>query len=393
MSPHDVGSHRILVVDDEACNVVLLERMLERDGYTDVTGEQDSARAVELCRENDYDLVLLDLHMPAPDGFEVLRLLGERRSQRSPAVLVLTADTTEHAKQRALSNGANDFVTKPFDAVEVLLRVRNLLHARSLQLRLEEHNLDLERRVATRTAALEDALSRLELSTQQLAASRAETIRRLSRAVEYRDPETGDHIERMSGYCALIAGRMGLDSEAVLIASPMHDVGKIAVPDRILLKPGPLTDEERRDMERHAQVGYELLTGSDSELLELAATIAWTHHERFDGSGYPRALAGEAIPLVGRIAGVADVFDALTSDRVYRPAFELDHAVATMQADRGTHFDPDVLDLFLDSLDSVVAIRDRAARKDDAPAIGNAEPELPTLLADSALGAGRPYGA
>jgi putative two-component system response regulator len=343
---HELSGCRILIVDDEECNVVLLERMLERQGYTNVTGVGDSAEALNLCGEHRYDLVLLDLHMPRPDGFDVLSALADARLG-SPAVLVLTADTTEQAKQRALTMGASDFVTKPFDAIEVLLRVRNLLHARSLQLRLEEQNLDLERRVAVRT--------------EELGRSRAETIRRLSRAVEYRDPETGDHIERMSGYCALLAGRAGLDPEAMLIASPMHDVGKIAVPDRILLKPGALTPEERRDMQRHAEVGHALLTGSDSELLELAATIAWTHHERYDGGGYPRGLAGTAIPLEGRIAGVADVFDALTSDRVYRPAFSLDEAVATMSAERGAQFDPMVLDLFLDSLDHVMAIRERAS--------------------------------
>ena len=367
MTRHEFAARRILVVDDEDCNVVLLERMLARDGYADVAGERNSARALDLCREHSFDLVLLDLHMPAPDGFEFLRLLGEEQRHGSPAVLVLTADTTENAKRRALSMGASDFVTKPFDAVEVLLRVRNLLHARSLHQRLEEQNLDLERRVATRT--------------QQLAASRAETIRRLSRAVEYRDPETGDHIERMSGYCALLAERMGLDSETVLIASPMHDVGKIAVPDRILLKPGPLTAQERLDMERHAQVGYELLTGSDSDLLELAATIAWTHHERFGGGGYPRALAGEAIPLVGRIAGVADVFDALTSDRVYRSAVSVDEAVALMRIERGSHFDPDVLDAFVDSLDEVMAIRERSTRGAAEPHAQRVGPDLPTMWA------------
>jgi putative two-component system response regulator len=347
MTPHELSDRRILVVDDEECNVVLLERMLERDGYGDVTGMGDSGSALELALEQQLDLVLLDLHMPAPDGFEFLDRL-EAAGPGGPAVLVLTADTTGRAKQRALSMGANDFVTKPFDAVEVLLRVRNLLHARSLQQRLEEHNHELERRVAART--------------EELGRSRSETIRRLSRAVEYRDPETGDHIERMSGYCELLARRMGLDADAMLIASPMHDVGKIAVPDRILLKPGPLTPDERRDMERHAEVGHALLTGSDSELLELAATIAWTHHERFDGSGYPRGLVGEEIPLEGRIAGVADVFDALTSDRVYRAAFSLDEALATMHADRGAHFDPDVLDVFVDSLDEAMAIRERAPR-------------------------------
>jgi putative two-component system response regulator len=384
MNAHELGLHRILVVDDEECNVVLLERMLARDGYTAVTGEGDPRRALALCSEHAYDLVLLDLHMPGLDGFEFLSALAHDERLGSPAVLVLTADTTERAKQRALSMGANDFVTKPFDAVEVLLRVRNLLYARSLQVRLQEQNADLESRVAVRTAALEDALAQLETSTQQLAQSRAETIRRLSRAVEYRDPETGDHIERMSAYCALLARQLGLDSDAMLIASPMHDVGKIAVPDRILLKPGPLTPDERREMERHAQVGYELLAGSDSESLELAATIAWTHHERFDGGGYPRGLVAGAIPLVGRIAGVADVFDALTSDRVYRRALSIDDAVATMQSDRGTHFDPDVLDAFLDSLDEVAAIRERTTRNHAKPAARPAAVDLPTMWAPEA---------
>ena len=376
MSPRELCDRRILILDDEECNVVLLERMLVREGYTGVTAMRDSERALALCREQAPDLLLLDLHMPDPDGFEVLRRLASG-SFGSPAVLVLTADTTEGAKQRALSMGANDFVTKPFDAIEVLLRVRNLLHARSLQLRLEEQNQDLERRVAVRTAALEDALARLECSAEQLVRSRAETIRRLSRAVEYRDPETGDHIERMSGYCALLARHVGLDSEAMLIASPMHDVGKIAVPDRVLLKPGPLTPDERRVMQRHAEVGHELLAGSDSELLELAATIAWTHHERYDGGGYPRGLAGERIPIAGRIAGVADVFDALTSDRVYRRAYSVDEAVATMRAARGAQFDPAVLDVFLESFDEVLAVRERSA----LPRAVGVELDLPTMWA------------
>jgi putative two-component system response regulator len=364
VSSQELSRSPILIVDDEECNVVLLERMLERDGYKDVTGLCDSARALQLCGERAFDLVLLDLHMPSPDGFEILSRLADG-APGAPSVLVLTADTTSHAKQRALSMGASDFVTKPFDAIEVLLRVRNLVHARSLQARLEGQNVELERRVAVRT--------------EQLARSHAETIRRLSRAVEYRDAETGDHVERMSDYCALLAGRLGLDRESMLIASPMHDVGKIAVPDRILLKPGPLTADERREMERHAEVGYELLSGSDSELLELAATIAWTHHERYDGSGYPRGLAGEAIPVEGRIACVADVFDALTSDRVYRPAYSVEAARDIMLVERGTQFDPHILDAFLDSFDEVMAIRERATR----PAAG-ADSLLPTFFAPAA---------
>jgi PAS domain S-box-containing protein len=194
--------------------------------------------------------------------------------------------------------------------------------------------------------------------------SREETIRRLSRAVEFRDDETGAHIERVSRYCELIAARLGLEPqlcEQLRIASPMHDVGKIGVADSILLKPGPLDADERAEMQRHAEVGYRVLAGSGAELLDLAASIAWTHHERFDGSGYPRALAGEEIPLEGRIAAVADVFDALTSHRIYRPAFSCPEAFAMMRAERDSHFDPRVLDVFLEAEREIVAIMARTA--------------------------------
>jgi PAS domain S-box-containing protein len=194
--------------------------------------------------------------------------------------------------------------------------------------------------------------------------SREETIRRLSRAAEFRDNETGGHIERMSRYCELIAARLGLRPELcekLRIASPMHDVGKIGVTDAILLKPGPLDADERAEMERHAEMGYRILAGSGAELLDLAATIARTHHERFDGSGYPRGLKGEEIPLEGRIAAVADVFDALTSCRIYRAAFTRAEAFAMMQAERGSHFDPRVLDVFLEAECEIGAIMERAA--------------------------------
>jgi PAS domain S-box-containing protein len=194
---------------------------------------------------------------------------------------------------------------------------------------------------------------------ESLYASQVETIRRLSRAAEFRDDDTGAHIEHVSRYCGLIAARLGLDRERcdqLRIASPMHDVGKIGVADAILRKPGPLDAAERTEMERHAGIGHSILAGSGLELLELAATIAWTHHERFDGSGYPRALAGDEIPLVGRIAAVADVFDALTTDRVYRPAYSYDQAVAIMRAGRDSHFDPRVLDAFLAAEAEIKAI-------------------------------------
>jgi putative two-component system response regulator len=352
---------RILICDDQEANVELLTRMLEGAGYLDLTGTTDGETAVELSAESPPDLILLDLHMPEPDGFEVMRRLEPLPEGVWLPILVLTADPSSEAKQQALSAGARDFLTKPFDATEVLLRIENLLEARFLQLDLRDHNLRLEQTVQERTASLSASMARLERASQELRRSREETIKRLCRAVEYRDEETGGHIERMSSYCGLLAGLLDLNAESMRITSPMHDAGKIAIPDRILLKTGRLTEAERGVMEEHAEIGYRLLSGSNSELLELAATIAWTHHEKYDGTGYPRGLSGEAIPEEGRIAAIADVFDALTSARVYRPAFEVDQAVAIMREERGKHFDPTVLDLFLNSLDEVLAIRERYA--------------------------------
>ena len=352
---------RILICDDQEANVELLERMLAGAGYLDVASTTDGERAVELSAESPFDLILLDLHMPDPDGFEVMRRLEPVLEGVWLPILVLTADTSSDVKHRALSAGARDFLAKPLDKAEVLLRIENLLEARFLQLELRDHNVRLEQTVQERTAGLRDAMSRLEEATHELRRSREETIKRLCRAVEYRDEETGGHIERMSSYCGLLAGLLDLNAESMRITSPMHDAGKIAIPDRILLKPGRLTQAERRVMEEHAEIGHGLLTGSNSELLELAATIAWTHHEKFDGTGYPRGLSGEEIPEEGRIAAIADVFDALTSHRVYRPAFKVDEAVEIMREERGKHFDPIALDLFLDSLDEVLVIRERYA--------------------------------
>jgi putative two-component system response regulator len=216
----------------------------------------------------------------------------------------------------------------------------------------------LEDLVSQRTRELHEALKRVSAAAGHIRVSREALIGRLCRIIAYRDEETGGHIERMAHYCQLLASRLGLHAESMRIASAMHDVGKIAVPDRILLKAGPLSPGERAEMERHTEIGHAILTGSGSKLLELAATIAYTHHERYDGTGYPRQLAGEAIPVEGRVAAVADVFDALTSQRPYRAALPMDEALETMIAERGRHFDPHVLDAFLDSVDEAVAIHE-----------------------------------
>ena len=219
---------------------------------------------------------------------------------------------------------------------------------------------------ASDPAILAAEVDRLQMTQRELLLTQEAVVERLSIAAEFRDDETARHVQRMSRYTALLAGRAGASperAEQVRMAAVMHDVGKIGIPDSILLKPGKLTPEERRIMEQHSEIGYRILSGSRSELLTLAAQIAWTHHERVDGNGYPRRLAGDDIPLEGRIAAIADVFDALTSNKVYKKASPLQQAVEIMREGRGTHFDADLLDLFLGSIDEVVRIKERYADK------------------------------
>jgi putative two-component system response regulator len=354
---------RVLVVDDEPSNVLFLEKLLAKTGYTNVVTTTDPRRVLPIFMSEPPDIVLLDLHMPHVDGFQLMAELERWISGANGVylpVLVLTADITSDAKQKSLSMGAKDFVTKPFDKTEVLLRMRNLLETRSLHLELTDQNARLDQKVRERTADLWEAVGHLEQAKQDLQVSREETIHRLSIAAEFRDDETSRHIQRMSHYCGLIARAMGWDeerSELIRLASQMHDVGKIGTPDSILLKPGPLTPEERAIMQQHAEIGYQILAGSTSDLMQLAASIALTHHERVDGTGYPRGLSDEEIPEAGRIAAVADVFDALTTNRVYRKAYALGEALDIMREGRGTHFDPDLLDLFFKCLPDALAYK------------------------------------
>jgi putative two-component system response regulator len=281
----------------------------------------------------------------------------------------------------AIELGAYGYVLKPFKPNELIINVGNALRRRTLEIDNRGHRERLEQTVLDRTAALRDTIAQLETSETELRRLREETIRRLSWAAEFRNQETGEHIVRMSLYCTLLARVAGLDAdraEMIRIASPMHDVGKIGVPDRILLKSGRLTEDERKVMQRHTEIGHRILAGSGVELLDLAALMALTHHERMDGTGYPRGLSGDEIPIEGRITAVADVFDALTSDRIYRQAFQPDEARATMLEGRGTQFDAALLDLFFDSFDDVLAIRRSA---------GTGTAELPFVLAAADAGA------
>jgi putative two-component system response regulator len=371
--PLPLPGESILVVDDDEQLRRLLVRLMSSEGFA--CRDAGSIReAREALRHEEADLVLLDVHLPGESGLTFAREIAGRHP--GPAVIMVSGADDAEVAGIALDAGAYGYVTKPFKRNEVTIAVQNALRRRRLECESRDQRAMLEDRVVERTAAVQDALGRLRLAHE-------ETVLRLSKAVEFRDPETGSHIERMSHYCALLATRFGLDPDVVRVASRLHDVGKIAVPDAILQKPGPLSPEERREMERHAAVGHRLLRGSRSELLEVAAEIALTHHERFDGTGYPRGLGGEDIPLVGRIAGVADVFDALTTDRVYRAAIPLDEAVATLKAERGRHFDPKIVDAFLAEIDEVGSIM---ARFDaDAAAQAATQVEQPEAPAQAPL--------
>jgi putative two-component system response regulator len=340
----------ILAVDDEEANLLLLRRMLERAGYTRVVTTREPTEVPLLFVQTRPALVLLDLHMPGMDGFELMERLGP---VDGVPFLVLTADATDETKRRALAMGARDFLTKPLDGIELMLRVRNLLQVQHLQNRLLEHNAVLEDKVAARTHDLERA--------------RLEILDRLALAAEYRDDATQEHARRIGRASALIAPLLGwADQEVELIrrAAPLHDIGKIGIPDGVLLKPARLRPEEFERVKAHTTIGAEILSGSASAVLALAERIAISHHERWDGRGYPGGLRGDEIPLAGRIVAVADVFDALTHARPYKEPWPLERAVAEVLSQAGRQFDPRVVEAFarLDHRTLIGRLREKRPR-------------------------------
>lgn len=349
MTPLDGDGERILVIEDDPQELKLLIRLLDQAGYR-CSAAADAGQARRLVAEEQFDLLFANVNLSGESGLQVVQhVMAEY--PHTAAVMASGLDDPALANT-AIEIGTYGYIMKPFTTNEVLIGVKNALSRRKLEIENNAQRETLEQIVRARTAALERSAKRLKLS-------REETVRRLSRAVEYRDEETGGHTERMSAYCAMLAGKLGLDVESIRIASPMHDVGKVALPDHILLRPGALTPEERCEMERHTLIGHQILSGSGSALLELGATIALTHHEKWDGSGYPHRLAGNAIPLEGQVAAVADVFDALTSDRPYRQAFPIEQAVEILREERGRHFDPRLVDLFLENVDELTELRVR----------------------------------
>ncbi len=350
---------QIAIVDDNPVNVTLLKVLSRQLPDTETVEFLDSRQGLEWCLANDPDLLIVDYMMPDLDGMAFIDAFRAAPGKALTPILMITASSDTDVKFQALEKGANDLLTKPVDRAEFLARTRNMLVLRRNQKELADRATWLAQEVSKATAAI--------------VARERETVLKLARAAEYRDPETGAHLLRMAHYSQLIARELGwsqADQDLILDAAPMHDIGKVGTPDQILLKPGRLDDEEMAIMREHAAIGFEILDGSTSPFLQMAAVIALTHHEKFDGSGYPRRLAGEAIPLVGRIVAVADVFDALTSERPYKKAWEVERAVDFLKENSGSHFDPACIQVFLDHLDEALAIKARF--QDDLGAVAKA---------------------
>ena len=349
---------RILVVDDESSNRDLLVRMLKGLGHN-AEAVSDGLKALTQLKLG-YDLILLDIMMPGMDGFEVVRKIRGGTEFQDVPICMVTGLSNREDQLRAVEAGVNDFIVKPFDMMELKIRTNSLLKEKESREALKQYQAELEETVSKRTEALRQALQETAEAQRKTYRAQLETIERLALAAEHRDKETSSHIKRVSHYCHMLAGKMGLppqECEIILHAASMHDVGKIGIPDAILLKPGKLTPSEWEIMKTHTEIGALILSGSSSDLLQAGEIVALSHHERWDGTGYPKGLSGEKIPLWARITALADVFDALTNKRPYKDAFSNEMAVHIMREARGVFFDPRLLDIFMDNLADVFAIQ------------------------------------
>jgi len=340
----------VTIVDDRAATLEVYVSLLSRIDDVRAKTFVSANAALEWCRHNESDLLILDFQKPEPDGIEFIRKFRAMRPRDQTPIIIVTGFNDRDVRRKALESGASDYLTKPADPVEFMARVRNHLALRETRAQLERH-----------AESLQQAVMR---ATQEIADREQETINRLVRAAEFRDGDTGLHIVRMGHYAALLGKSLGLSEDEqrlLLLATPMHDVGKVATPDAILLKKGPLTDPEWEVMRQHARAGYEILAGSTSRVLQLAATIALRHHEKWDGSGYPDHLRGTNIPLAARICAIGDVYDALTSKRPYKRAWSVEDAFKEIRARAGSHFDPLLVEEFLSRRHDILEIGARFA--------------------------------
>ncbi|MCW2238947.1 HD domain-containing phosphohydrolase [Azospirillum canadense] len=345
---------QVVIVDDDSSTLFITSAVIRRIDDADPVGFSNPAEALDWLEHNTPDLILIDQVMPDLDGMGMLKRIRGQRHLADVPVVMITADTPVKLRVAALESGCTDFLTKPIVVPELLARAQNLLRLRLGQRMMTDH-----------TAMLR---SRVEEATAQLRQQAQELVARLARAAEFRDPETGMHIERMASYTRLIAVRLGLDLEEcdrLAQAAPMHDIGKIGIPDAILLKVGKLSPSELEVMRQHTVIGHAVLRGSEHPLIQLAAEIALGHHEKFDGSGYPNGVRGTDIPLSCRIVSVADVFDALTTARPYKRPWTLEEARGHLTKHSGTHFDPACVDALFQCWDDVIAVHHAHPDPDD----------------------------
>lgn len=337
----------VLIIDDDPVSVAIIHDHVARLEHCRIFSFSSSSLALQWCERYEPDLVMVDYQMPSPNGLEFIDLFRRMPGKEEIPLVMITSTDAMEIRYQALDKGINDFLCKPFDSVEFLARIRNMLALRRKQ-----------KELATRAKQLDDEVRR---ATSKLLRQERETIIILSRATELRDPETFAHLQRMSYYSRIIAENLGLspdEQELIFNAAPLHDIGKVGIPDGILLKTVDLDLDEFNTIMRHTILGHEILRESDSPILRMGAEIALSHHEKFDGSGYPHGLVGDAIPLCGRIAAVADVFDALTSMRPYKKAWSVEQAAEEIRNLAGMHFSPSCVSAFMKGWDDVVAVHE-----------------------------------
>lgn len=354
------GKKRILIVDDDEQIRMILGEYLTLQGHEYETA-RDGIEALAKIKL-DIDLVLMDVNMPNMDGYEVIKRIRSESEFQDLPIIMVTAMAGREDRLRAVKAGANDFIAKPIDQTELEVRTMSLLKMKEIQDTIKRHKAELEEKIQQRTAILRKSLDEMVDAQRKTYDAYLDTIRRLAIAAEYRDEGTAAHIMRMSNYAAVLAKGLNFPPgqvEIMLQASPMHDVGKIGIPDGILLKKGQLEDKEWEIMRQHTLIGSRILKDSNSDFLKAGEIIAASHHEKWDGSGYPKGLKGEEIPLLGRICAVADVFDALTTKRPYKEAFSNEEAFDILRKGRGTHFDPKVVDVFFENVSEIEAIQNR----------------------------------